>query len=64
MEFSIEKCAMLIIKNGQRQIMKGTELPRKESECWENLQVLGNIGSTPSNRWRWKKKWKRVSQMN
>ena len=30
MEFGIEKCAMLIMKNGKRQITEGTELPNQE----------------------------------
>ena len=30
MEFGIEKCGKLIIKNGKRQITEGTELPNQE----------------------------------
>ena len=30
MEFGIEKCAMLIMKSGKRQITEGTELPNQE----------------------------------
>ena len=30
MEFSIEKCAMLIMKHGHRQIMERMELPSEE----------------------------------
>ena len=29
MEFDVEKCAMLIIKNGKRQMMEGIELPNQ-----------------------------------
>ena len=30
MEFDIEKCAMLIMKSGERQITEEVELPNKE----------------------------------
>ena len=30
MEFGIEKCAMLVMKSGKRQITEGKELPNKE----------------------------------
>ena len=30
MEFDIEKCAMLIMKSGKRQITEGIELPNQE----------------------------------
>ena len=30
MEFSIENCAMLIMKSGKRQMMEGIELPNQE----------------------------------
>ena len=48
MEFGIEKCAMLIMKSGKRQMMEGIELPnQKKSESSEKrkFKVLGNIGS-------------------
>ena len=50
MEFGIEKCAMLIMKSGKRQITEGTELPKQEKKnqnAWGegNLQILGKIGS-------------------
>ena len=30
MKFGIEKCAMLIMKSGKRQMMEGIELPNQE----------------------------------
>ena len=30
MEFSIEKCDMLIIKSGKQQMMEGIELPNQD----------------------------------
>ena len=49
MKLCIEKCAMLIIKSGKRQIIEATELPNHERirtlEGEKKLQVLGNIGS-------------------
>ena len=30
MEFGIEKCAMLVMKNGKRQLTDGMELPNKD----------------------------------
>ena len=49
MEFGIEKCAMVIIKSGKRQMTKRIELPKQEknqnARRKGNLQILGNIGS-------------------
>ena len=36
MEFSIEKCAMIIIKSGKRETMEGRELSNKE-----RIRILG-----------------------
>ena len=47
MEFGIEKCAMLIMKNGKRQITVGIELSNQErirtlgeKENYKNLGIL------------------------
>ena len=49
MEFGIEKCAMLIMERGKREMMQRLELPNKESLRIlgekEKLQELGNIGN-------------------
>ena len=48
MECGIEKCAMIIIRNGKRQMPPGIELPYQnifKTRRKGNLQVLGNIGS-------------------
>ena len=36
MEFSIEKCAMLIMRSGKRQITEGIEMPNQE-----RIRMLG-----------------------
>ena len=47
MEFSIEKCAMLVMKSGERQLTDGIELPNKdkiktlaEKETYKYLGIL------------------------
>ena len=40
----IIKCAMLIMKSGQQQMMEGIELLNQKIRKG-NLQILGNIGS-------------------
>ena len=49
MEFGIEKCAMLIMKSGKRQMTEGLELPNQEKNqnAWREgiLNILGNIRS-------------------
>ena len=49
MEFSIEKCAMLVIKSGKRHVTEGLELRNQEKNQTarrkRNLQILGNFGS-------------------
>ena len=37
MEFGIEKCAMLVMKSGKREITERTELPNQE----ENNKYMG-----------------------
>ena len=49
MEFGIEKCAMLIIKNGKRQLTDGMELPNQDmikTLAWVSRRL------TPSNKWK------------
>ena len=50
MEFSIEKCAMIVMKSGKRHMTEVIELPNQEKIGThgekETLQIiLGNIGS-------------------
>ena len=47
MEFGINKCAMLIMKSGKRQMTEGIELPNKErirtpreKEIYKHLRIL------------------------
>ena len=47
MEFGIEKCAMLVMKSGKRQLTDGMELPNKdkiktraENETYKYLGIL------------------------
>ena len=47
MEFGIEKCAMLVMKNGKRQLTDGMELPNQdkiktfeENEYYKYLVIL------------------------
>ena len=69
MEFGIEKCAMLIIKSGKRQMMEGIEVSNQERIKTlgekEILHVLETIGSghhqTNGDE---RKNEKRVSQTN
>ena len=68
-ELSIEKCAMLIMKSGKREIREGMEQIKKESEFVEKRKITSTWKywkCIPSNKWRWKEKKekKRVSQMN
>ena len=58
-EYGREKCAMLIIKRGKRQIRERIELPkfRKNQNTWRKgkLLVLRNNGKRkPSDKPRWK----------
>ena len=69
MEFSLEKCAMLIMKNSKRHMTEGVELPKssRHQNAWRKgyLQILWYIGS-----WHYqasgneRKILKSVSQMN
>ena len=47
MEFGIEKCAMLVMKSGKRQVTDGMELPKKDkiktlvkNETYKYLDIL------------------------
>ena len=41
MEFGIEKCSMLIMKSGKRQMTKGIEQPKQEkSERLEKMKLI------------------------
>ena len=65
MEFDIEKCTMQVMKSGKRHMTEGFELPnqkkknskrsekRKPTNTWEYWKL------TPSNKWKWKKKFKK-----
>ena len=46
-EFGIEKCAILEMKNGKRHMTEGTAILNQEKNQNDqgNLQILGNIGS-------------------
>ena len=48
MEFGIEKCAMLVMKSGKRQLTDGMELSNKDkiknARRKRNLQILGHLG--------------------
>ena len=48
MEFGIDKCTLLIMKSGKRQMTEVTELPNKKNENFQrnrNLQICVNIGN-------------------
>ena len=58
MEFGIEKCAMLIMKSGNRHMTEEwnyqitTKLERSEKRKPKNTWVSWRL--TPSNKWKWK----------
>ena len=49
MEFGIEKCALLVMRSGKRQMMEGIELPNQEKirtlEEKEAYKFLGIFGA-------------------
>ena len=69
MEFGIEKCAVLVMKSGKRQLIDGMELPNKDkiknARRKRNLQILGHLGGwhhqTSGNE---RKNSERISQEN
>ena len=63
MKFRIEKCTMLVMKRGKRHLTDGMELPittkseRSEKVKPTNIRVSWTV--TPSNKWKWKTKFKK-----
>ena len=61
MEFGIEKCAMLAMKNGKRHLSDGMELPNQDKirTLAENktYKYLAIWSLSPSNKWKWKTKF-------
>ena len=64
MEFGSEKYAMLVMKSGKRHLIDGMELPNQEkviersqktrpTNTWVSWRLI------PSNKWKWKKKFKK-----
>ena len=49
-DFVIEKCAMLVMKSGKRQLTDGMELRNQD-----NIKTLAE--TKPTNKWKWKKKF-------
>ena len=67
MEFGIEKCDMLIMRSGKRQMTEEIEQPiinRSERSEEGKHSTWEFWKRTPSSKWGWKKKFKRVSQEN
>ena len=61
MEFGIEKCAILIMKSGKRHMTDGMELTNqdKRSEKRKHTNILVSWRLTPSNKWKWKTRFKK-----
>ena len=57
MEFALEKCATLIMKNRNRHMTDGREEKIRTLEEKETYKYLGVWKWTPSNKRRWKKKF-------
>ena len=67
MEFGIEKCAMLVMKSGKRQLTDGMELPNKDKIKTlaenETYQYLGTLEADTIKQAKMKeKKSERISQ--
>ena len=69
MEFTIEKCSMLIMKRGKRQMMEGIELPNQEKirmlgvmEIYKYLEILK--ADTIKQSEMKEKIWKKILQEN
>ena len=49
MEFGIEKCAIIVVKNGKRQLTDGMETAKSRQDLKArrkgNLQIFGDIES-------------------
>ena len=60
MEFGIEKCTMLEMKNSKRHLMDGMELPNQDKirvlREKETYKYLGILEADTIEQWRWKKK--------
>ena len=56
MKFSLEKCAMLLMKSGKRHLTDGIELPNQDKIKMlaenETYKYLGIWTLTPSNKWK------------
>ena len=62
MEFGIEKCAMLVMKSGKRHLTDGMELPKirlKRSQKTKPTNTWASRRLTPSNKCKWKIKFKK-----
>ena len=63
MEFSIEKCAILIMRSRKQHMTEGIELPNQEKKRMIGEKKLTNTWEywklTPSKKWRWRKKLKK-----
>ena len=69
MEFGIEKCPMLVIKSGKRQLTGGMELPNqdkiKNARRKRDLQILGHLGGWHNQTSGIERQnWERISQEN
>ena len=67
MEFGIEKCAMLVMKRGKRHMTERIERPNQEkkskrSEKRKPINISEYWKLTPSNKWKWKKKFKSITE--
>ena len=62
MEFSIEKCALLVMKSGKRHRTDGMELPNHDKIRTEKMKPTNTWvtwGLTPSNKWKWKTRFEK-----
>ena len=62
MEFGLEKCTMLIMKSGKRQMTEGIELQNQEKKIKsprEFRDIRKYWKQTPLNKPRWKKRFKK-----
>ena len=68
MEFSIEKCALLVMKSGKRHLTDGIELPNQDKIRTlaenETYKYLGILEADTIKQVEMKKKCKKKSQKN
>ena len=68
MEFGIEKCAMLVVKSGKRQLTDGMELPNNDKIKTlaenETNKYLGILEADTIKQVEMKKESERISQEN